>query len=229
MFVRFKRIFAAMIDFALIVVVSLVIGMTVALGDGGSPLAIWVYFALCVIFGLFKDKALGNASVGKSLLGISVREKGEDRLSLWGCVKRGVTYVIPQVEVPVMLATGRRIGDRLAKTTVEQQASHARLKVTGIVKYIVVGAIFIVEYAVFAFVSSLESNGIISGGFPGNGFPWNIIGVFVFLWPLLLTLFFLGREPKFTLPAKRLCRVFFWGIFGIFAVASIVEVVTVIL
>jgi uncharacterized RDD family membrane protein YckC len=105
------RAAAALVDFGLVYALFLI------------PLVGWI---LALLLGLFRDSLFpGGRSLGKRLMGLRVSPGDEGRLDPALSFKRNALVGLPLIQIVgiplegvVFLATGRRLGDRWAGTSV---------------------------------------------------------------------------------------------------------------
>lgn len=117
MAINIKRVFAALIDYMIIVAVSTTVAV---LCDGGevTPFSGTVFLLLVFLIALFKDFALSNASIGKRALKIKVVSCDDAELNFSKFFKRTITFVLVPVEFLLMAKNNKRIGNIWAKTTI---------------------------------------------------------------------------------------------------------------
>ena len=117
MAINIKRVFAALIDYMIIVAASTTVAV---LCDGGevTPFSGTVFLLLVFLIALFKDFALSGASIGKRALKIRVVSCDDAELSFSKFFKRTITLVLVPVEFLLMAKNNKRIGDIWANTAV---------------------------------------------------------------------------------------------------------------
>lgn len=117
MAINIKRVFAALIDYMIIVATSTTVAV---LCDGGevTPFSGTVFLLLVFLIALFKDFALSGASIGKRALKIKVMSCNDAELNFSKFFKRTITFVLVPVEFLLMAKNNKRIGDIWAKTTI---------------------------------------------------------------------------------------------------------------
>ena len=112
-----KRVCASLIDFLLVEVVTL-------------PLGILLSFFIYIGYFLMRDALFKGKSIGKLLVGLTVVDLDRNKCTLQESILRNIIFIIPIVsyviEYIVMTVSneGKRLGDLLAKTTVEDDRPH---------------------------------------------------------------------------------------------------------
>ena len=117
--IRFKRAIAALIDYYLICFIATYSVSIVTLGKMNvSVLSVTIFFVAYFLAILLKDILFGGASIGKRIFKIKVVNADGTKVSFVSALKRTVTMVLLPVEIAMLFATNRRLGDRWAKTSV---------------------------------------------------------------------------------------------------------------
>ena len=117
MTINIKRVFAALIDYMIIVAASTTVAV---LCDGGevTPFSATVFLLLVFLIALFKDFALSGASIGKRALKIKLVSCDDAELGFSKFFKRTITLVLVPVEFLLMAKNNKRIGDIWVETAV---------------------------------------------------------------------------------------------------------------
>lgn len=119
--VRFKRLLAGVIDFYVICFLSSSLVYIITLGSMEvTPITIGLYLAAVFVFAAIKDTNRRDASLGKRILKIKVRNVTEDGCNITFLIgiKRTLPMLLIPLEIWFMISRGRRLGDLWAGTEV---------------------------------------------------------------------------------------------------------------
>ena len=94
--------------------------------DFRAALILFLTFFLLL---LLKDFAIGGRSIGKRIMKLKIVSADGGKVRVWQPLLRNVTLIISPVEIILVLMGGRRLGDRLAKTAVEENSKPDERKV----------------------------------------------------------------------------------------------------
>mgnify|MGYP004509544259 CR=1 FL=1 len=120
---KLKRLVAAGIDFYLDCFLSTVCVAILTLGKlDTTPFSVTAYLVLFFGILLTKDYFFKNASIGKLILKLKVVKTDKTKLRFIDVLKRNIPIILLPLEIFLILAEDRRLGDIWAKTAVVDKA-----------------------------------------------------------------------------------------------------------
>ncbi|KAA3627418.1 MAG: hypothetical protein DWQ02_19805 [Bacteroidetes bacterium] len=134
-----KRIKAVAIDYLIMCLLALLF----------YPFTDDIFLVIMVIYTLAMNKDfLNGKSIGKRVMKIQVQDLNVQVAGEWMCALRNFIFIIPFEMFIVLFSPGRRMGDYLAGTKVEQEEEftlstiHSELKQFRINKNLILGLLF---------------------------------------------------------------------------------------
>lgn len=118
MTIRSKRILAGLIDHAVCCIIGTIIGKAVLSLTHMQILTEIVYYIVYVVSLSLKDIIYINASIGKRLFDLKIVTNDSHKIGLMIHLKRALPMLIIPLEIFLIIANGKRIGDIWAKTIV---------------------------------------------------------------------------------------------------------------
>ncbi len=119
MSIRIKRLIASFIDYYIICMLSCVVVAIVTLGEMDvSSVSLIAFFITFVVSIVFKDAVFKGASIGKLIFRIKVVKTDNSKLKISDYFKRNITILLVSLEVILLIAMNKRLGDMWAKTMV---------------------------------------------------------------------------------------------------------------
>lgn len=115
-----ERILAAIIDFTISCFLSSVLTGIFTLGEFNvTPLSLTVYLISYVLLLLMRDSVFKNASIGKRIFKLEIAKTDGANVTIVDVLKRNAPLlVLLPVEVFLVMANDRRLGDVWAKTSI---------------------------------------------------------------------------------------------------------------
>lgn len=129
---RSKRIVAGIIDFFIIALIyeipfAIFIMLPLITGQISSDIVITrtIYCTLFALLLLILKDVLKNGSIGKKIMKLEIIDsKTQEKALLTKRILRNVTWVLNFIEVIFLIASDKRIGDRIAETEVVEKKAN---------------------------------------------------------------------------------------------------------
>lgn len=126
-----RRIFAALIDYGIWYTIAIVFFLwqvpieffyLPSISHIPKTPLFWILCLLLFLICVFRNLLFGNASLGKVLLGLRIYDKKTGKKAGIGkLILRSVFFMIPQIDLIVLLLTKQSIGDMVAETVVDDK------------------------------------------------------------------------------------------------------------
>ena len=121
--VKIRRIFAFLIDWNIIFFVGIVITSLVAWLTVSPLLAVWSMIATFATVGM-RDAIFKGRSIGKRLLKLVVIDSATGKPATGGkLIVRDMFFMLMEIDLVIMLVSGKSIGDYAAKTVVVREGA----------------------------------------------------------------------------------------------------------